>query len=173
MSDRSDSRSRLETTGFADAVDGPRAACAASRPTRCLARTSTRHGRAGVRAANAGNAQMWRFVAVEDAGPAAAHGQAVDDALDEMARLAGAAGREQGAQGATAPTRRSSSRRRWSIAVFGLPYVSLADELLLAARPAASRSATGCARGRTCRASARPSSCSARRRTPWATAPAG
>jgi nitroreductase len=38
-----------------------------------------------VRAANAGNAQMWRFVAVDDAVTQVAMRQAVDDAIDEMA----------------------------------------------------------------------------------------
>ena len=125
-----------------------------------------------VRAANAGNAQTWRFVAVEDADLRAAMRHAVDAALDEMAAWPEAAGLEKELKAYRAYAT-FFAEAPLVMAVFGLPYGSLADELLDAARACRAKSATGCARGPTCRASAPPSSCSARRRTPWATARAG
>jgi nitroreductase len=121
-------RSRLETTGLADAVYG---------------RTSVRkykdepvpredvEAMAGlaVRAANAGNAQGWRFVAVEHAATRAAMKAAVDAAIDEMAAWPEARDREKDLK----------SYRAYAtffgdaplvVAVFGLPYRSLGDELL-------------------------------------------
>ena len=84
-----------------------------------------------VRAANAGNAQMWRFVAVEDGSLRAAMKDVVDAALDEMAawpELAGMGSRIKALRAyatffAAAPL---------VMAVFVLPYVSDADEMLLA-----------------------------------------
>ena len=86
------------------------------------------HGRLAVRAANAGNAQMWRFVAVDDAVVRVAMKQAVDDAIDEMAAWPEVAGLEK----------EIKAYRAYAtffvdaplvMAVFGLPYHSLADEL--------------------------------------------
>ena len=84
-----------------------------------------------VRAANAGNAQMWRFVAVDDAVTQVAMRQAVDDALDEMAawpELAGSSSEFKALRAyatffVDAPL---------VVAVFGMPYLSRADEMLLA-----------------------------------------
>jgi nitroreductase len=84
-----------------------------------------------VRAANAGNAQMWRFVAVDDAVMQVALRQAVDEAIDEMAawpELAGS-GKEIKALRAYATFFVDAPL---VMAVFGLPYLSRADEMLLA-----------------------------------------
>ena len=84
-----------------------------------------------VRAANAGNAQMWRFVAVDDTVTQVALRQAVDDAIDEMAawpELAGS-GKEIKALRAYATFFVDAPL---VMAVFGLPYLSRADEMLLA-----------------------------------------
>jgi len=84
-----------------------------------------------VRAANAGNAQMWRFVAVDDAVTQVALRQAVDEAIDEMAAWPELAGK----------SREIKALRAYAtffvdaplvMAVFGLPYLSRADEMLLA-----------------------------------------
>jgi nitroreductase len=82
-------------------------------------------------AANAGNAQPWRFVAVDDVRVLADLRRAVDERIDEIARwpeveaagLAGETGRLHGYSSffADAPL---------SIAVCALPYESLADRLL-------------------------------------------
>ncbi|MGZ4199302.1 MAG: nitroreductase family protein [Thermoleophilia bacterium] len=82
-------------------------------------------------AANAGNAQPWRFVAVDDAQVLGDLRRAVDERIDEIARwpeveaagLAGETGRMHGYSSffADAPL---------AIAVCGLPYESLADRLL-------------------------------------------
>jgi len=84
-----------------------------------------------VRAANAANAQMWRFVAVDDAVTQVALRQAVDEAIDEMAAWPELAGK----------SREIKALRAYAtffvdaplvMAVFGLPYLSRADEMLLA-----------------------------------------
>ena len=84
-----------------------------------------------VRAANAGNAQMWRFVAVDDAVTQVALRQAVDEAIDEMAAWPELAG----------SSKQIEALRAYAtffvdaplvMAVFGLPYLSRADEMLLA-----------------------------------------
>jgi nitroreductase len=82
-----------------------------------------------VRAANAGNAQMWRFVAVDDVATRAALRRAVDDALDVMANWPESAGKGKEIKAlrgyatffADAPL---------VLAVFALPYASRADEML-------------------------------------------
>jgi nitroreductase len=84
-----------------------------------------------VRAANAGNAQMWRFVAVDDAGTRAAMRRAVDEAIDEMAawpELVGG-GKELEALRVYATFFGDAPL---VMAVFGLPYLSRADGMLLA-----------------------------------------
>jgi nitroreductase len=82
-----------------------------------------------VRAANAGNAQMWRFVAVDDPATRVALRGAVDDALDAMAAWPELA----------AMTKEIKALRACAtffadaplvMAVFALPYVSRADEML-------------------------------------------
>jgi nitroreductase len=84
-----------------------------------------------VRAANAGNAQMWRFVAVDDLVTQVAMRQAVDEAIDEMAAWPELAGKGK----------EIKALRAYStffvdaplvMAVFGLPYLTRADEMLLA-----------------------------------------
>jgi nitroreductase len=84
-----------------------------------------------VRAANAGNAQMWRFVAVDDPETQIAMKKAVDDVLDGMAAWPELADR----------SKEIKALRAYAtffvdaplvIAVFGLPYVSRGDEMLQA-----------------------------------------
>ncbi|HEY5386606.1 MAG TPA: nitroreductase family protein [Thermoleophilia bacterium] len=84
-----------------------------------------------VRAANAGNAQMWRFVAVDDVLTQVAMRQAVDEAIDEMVAWPEVAGK----------SKELKALRAYAtffvdaplvMAVFGLPYLSRADEMLLA-----------------------------------------
>ena len=84
-----------------------------------------------VRAANAGNAQMWRFVAIDDGATQVAMRQAVDEAIDEMAGWPELTGKDK----------EIKALRAYStffvdaplvMAVFGLPYLSPADEMLLA-----------------------------------------
>ena len=84
-----------------------------------------------VRAANAGNAQMWRFVAVDDAVTQAAMRRAVDEAIDEMAAWPELAGRSKDLQ-ALRVYATFFVEAPLVMAVFGLPYVSRADEMLLA-----------------------------------------
>jgi nitroreductase len=82
-----------------------------------------------VRAANAGNSQPWRFVAVETEATRRAMADAVHAALDVMAGLPECRGRARDIRAvrafatffADAPV---------VVAVFALPYVSRADELL-------------------------------------------
>jgi nitroreductase len=84
-------------------------------------------------AANAGNAQPWRFVAVDDQPLLAAMRGAVEERLDEVAGWPEAA-----AAGAApnAPAMRRSTTlfadAPLTIAVFGLPYESRIDRLLSA-----------------------------------------
>ena len=87
-------RSRLETTGLADAVHGR--ASVRKYATDPVPREDVEAmvGLA-IRAANAGNAQAWRFVAVEDAATRAAMKAAVEAAVDEMAAWPEAEGREK------------------------------------------------------------------------------
>jgi nitroreductase len=121
------SRSRLETTGFADAVYG-RASVRKYAPEPVPRQDVEAMVGVAVRAANAGNAQTWRFVAVEDADLRAAMKQAVDAVLDGMGAWPEAAGLEKELKAyrayatffADAPV---------VIAVFGRTYHSLADEL--------------------------------------------
>ena len=84
-----------------------------------------------VRAANAGNAQMWRFIAVEDELTQVAMRQAVDDAIDAMAAWPELAGKEKEIK-ALRVYATFFVEAPLSIAVFGLPYVSRADEMLAA-----------------------------------------
>lgn len=82
-----------------------------------------------VRAANAGNSQPWRFVAVEEARLRAEMAEAVHGALDVMAGLPECRGRARDIRAirayatffADAPV---------VVAVFVLPYVARSDELL-------------------------------------------
>ncbi|NLE22289.1 MAG: nitroreductase family protein [Actinobacteria bacterium] len=121
-------RSRLETTGFADAVNG-RASVRKYAPDPVRREDVEAMVGIAVRAANAGNAQMWRFIAVEDEGLRAAMRQAVDEAIDEMAAWPEAEGLEK----------ELASYRTYAtffgqaplvLAVVARPYKSLADDLL-------------------------------------------
>jgi nitroreductase len=81
-----------------------------------------------VRAANAGNAQMWRFIAVEDACMRAAMRRSVDAALDEMAAWPEAEGLEQELKAYRAYAT-FFDEAPVVIAVIGSAYHSFADEL--------------------------------------------
>jgi nitroreductase len=120
-------RSRLELTGLADAVHG-RASVRRYSPDPVPREDVTAMVGLAVRAANAGNAQLWRFVAVEDAALRAAMKDAVDAALDLMGGWPEAAGMEKElkAYRAYATFFRDAPL---VVAVFGRPYRSLADEL--------------------------------------------
>ena len=82
-----------------------------------------------VHAANAGNAQMWRFVAVDDPETRAALRRAVDDALDAMAAWPELAGR-QGDIKALRAYATFFADAPLVLAVFAVPYASRADEML-------------------------------------------
>jgi len=121
------SRSRLETTGLADAVHG-RASVRkyASEP---VPREDVEAMVAlAIRAANAGNAQPWRFIAVEDADLRAAMTQAVDEVLDEMGAWPEAAGFEKELK-AYRTYATFFGEAPVVVAVFSQTYHSLADEL--------------------------------------------
>jgi nitroreductase len=121
-------RSRLETTGLADAVHG-RASVRKYAPDPVPRDDVEAMVGLAVRAANAGNAQSWRFIAVEDAASRVAMKAAVDAAIDEMAAWPESEGREK----------ELKSYRAYAtffadaplvVAVFGVPYRSIADVLL-------------------------------------------
>jgi nitroreductase len=82
-----------------------------------------------VRAANAGNAQLWRFVAVEDLNLRVSMRRAVDDALDEMGAWPEAEGLEKELKAYRAYAT-FFDEAPMVIAVIGRTYRSLADELL-------------------------------------------
>jgi nitroreductase len=82
-----------------------------------------------VRAANAGNAQTWRFVAVEDAGLRAAMRGAVDAAIDVMAAWPEAEELEKELKAYRAYATFFGDAPL-VMAILGLPYESVADRLL-------------------------------------------
>ena len=128
--DHSDRRESLSLTSLATAVEG---------------RASVRRWRRdpvprdhveamvalAVRAANAGNTQPWRFVAVEDAATREAMRAAVNAALDEMAEWPELAGHAKEIKAVRAYSTFFADAPL-AIAVFALPYASRADELLAA-----------------------------------------
>ena len=125
-----DARERLSRVSFAAAVEGR---CSVRRflPERVPREHVEAMVALAVRAANAGNAQMWRFVAVEDATLRHEMVEAVHATLDVMAGLPECAGQ----------ARHIRAIRRYAtffadapvvIAVFVLPYSSRSDELLAA-----------------------------------------
>jgi len=122
------SRSRLETTGLADAVHG-RASVRKYAPDPVPREDVEAMVGLAIRAANAGNAQSWRFIAVEDAAARAAMQDAVDAAIDEMAAWPEAEGREQELK-AYRTYATFFGDAPLVVAVFGVPYRSLADVLL-------------------------------------------
>jgi nitroreductase len=81
------------------------------------------------RAANAGNAQCWRFVAVEDEATRRAMATAVDAALDEVAAWPECAGRAADVKAVRAYATFFAAAPM-VVAVFVLPYQSRGDELL-------------------------------------------
>lgn len=124
-----EARRRLATVGLESAVAG-RASVRRFLPDPVPREHVSAMVELAVRAANAGNAQMWRFVAVDDAVTQVALRQAVDGAIDEMAawpELAGS-GKEIKALRAYATFFVDAPL---VMAVFGLPYLSRADEMLL------------------------------------------
>jgi nitroreductase len=84
-----------------------------------------------VHAANAGNAQMWRFVAVGDELTQIAMRQALDDAVDVMAAWPEVAGQEKKIKAFRAYST-FFVEAPLTIAVFALPYESIADAMLAA-----------------------------------------
>ena len=122
------SRSRLETTGLADAVHG-RSSVRKYAPDPVPREDVEAMVGLAIRAANAGNAQSWRFIAVEDAAARAAMKDAVDAAIDEMAAWPEAEGREKELK-AYRTYATFFGEAPLVVAVFGVPYRSLADVLL-------------------------------------------
>lgn len=127
MTDRG-SRSRLELTGLADAVHG-RSSVRRYTPDPVAREDVTAMVELAVRAANAGNAQMWRFVAVEDERLRAGMKEAVDAALDEVGAWPEVAGMDKELKALRAYST-FFAQAPLVIAVFGLPYGSNADEML-------------------------------------------
>jgi nitroreductase len=82
-----------------------------------------------VHAANAGNAQMWRFIAVEDALTQVAMRQAVDDAIDAMAAWPELDGQDKDVR-ALRTYATFFAEAPLVVAVLGVPYVSRADVML-------------------------------------------
>jgi nitroreductase len=121
-------RSRLETTGLADAVHG-RASVRKYAPDPVPRDDVEAMVGLAVRAANAGNAQSWRFIAVEDATSRVAMKAAVDAAIDEMAAWPESEGREKELKSYRAYAT-FFAEAPLVVAVFGVPYRSIADVLL-------------------------------------------
>jgi nitroreductase len=125
-----DTARRLAAAGLLDAVGG-RASVRRYLPDPIPREDVTTMVDLAVRAANAGNAQMWRFVAVDDAATRVALRRAVDEAIDEMAAWPELAGRSKELKALRAYATFFADAPL-VMAVFGLPYVSRADEMLLA-----------------------------------------
>jgi len=121
-------RSRLELTGLADAVYG-RVSVRRFTPDPVPHEDVTAMVELAVRAANAGNAQMWRFVAVVDAALRAGMKDAVDAALDEVAAWPELADMAKELKVLRAYST-FFAQAPLVMAVFGLPYGSRADEML-------------------------------------------
>ena len=122
------SRSRLETTGLADAVHG-RTSVRKYMPEPVPREDVEAMVALAVRAANAGNAQSWRFVAVEDASTRVAMKDAVDAAIDVMAAWPEAEGLEKELKSYRAYAT-FFAEAPLVMAVLGVPYLSIADVLL-------------------------------------------
>jgi len=121
-------RSRLETTGLADAVCGRASVRKFTDEPVPRVDVEAMVGLA-VRAANAGNAQGWRFVAVENASTRAAMKAAVDAAVDEMAAWPEAGDLQKDLRAYRAYATFFGDAPL-VVAVLGLPYRSIADVLL-------------------------------------------
>jgi nitroreductase len=122
------SRSRLETTGLADAVYG-RTSVRKYAPDAVPREDVEAMVALAVRAANAGNAQSWRFVAVQDAALRAAMKDAVDAAIDVVAAWPEAEGLDKELKSYRAYAT-FFGEAPLVMAVLGVPYRSLADALL-------------------------------------------
>ena len=123
-----DPRERLAAAGLAAAVHG-RASVRRFLPEP-VPRDDVRAAvELAVRAANAGNAQMWRFVAVEDAALRAAMRDAVHGAIDEMAAWPELAGMDEDIKAMRAYATFFADAPL-VVAVFVLPYRSSGDEML-------------------------------------------
>jgi len=122
------SRSRLETTGLADAVHG-RTSVRKYAPDPVPREDVEAMVGLAVRAANAGNAQSWRFVAVQDAALRAGMKHAVDAAIDALAAWPEAEGLDKEIKSYRAYAT-FFAEAPLVMAVFGMPYRSLADVLL-------------------------------------------
>jgi len=122
------SRSRLETTGLADAVHG-RTSVRKYAPDPVPCEDVEAMVGLAVRAANAGNAQSWRFVAVQDAALRAGMKHAVDAAIDALAAWPEAEGLDKEIKSYRAYAT-FFAEAPLVMAVFGMPYRSLADVLL-------------------------------------------
>jgi nitroreductase len=128
--DAESARPQLATAGLESAVGG-RASVRRFLPDPVPREDVTTMVELAVRAANAGNAQMWRFIAVDDAVMQAALYQAVDEAIDEMAAWPELAGKDKDIKALRAYTTFFVDAPLVMV-VFGLPYESRADEMLLA-----------------------------------------
>ena len=126
--DATDIRLRLEAAGLVEAVEG-RASVRKYLPDPVPREDVTAMVALATHAANAGNAQMWRFIAVDDPCTQIAMRQAVDDAIDVMASWPELAGK----------AKEIKALRVYAtffvdaplvMAVFGTPYLSRADEML-------------------------------------------
>jgi len=122
------SRSRLETTGLADAVHG-RASVRKYAPDPVPREDVEAMVGLAVRAANAGNAQSWRFIAVQDAALRAGMKDAVDAAIDGVAAWPEAEGLDKEIKSYRAYAT-FFAEAPLVMAVLGVPYRSLADTLL-------------------------------------------
>lgn len=114
--------------GFAEAVQG-RYSVRRYAPDRVPREDVETMVALATRAANAGNAQMWRFVAVQTTEVLAAMRQAVDAAFDDMLTWPALAGRRKDVRAARAYATFFADAPL-VFAVFGLPYASRMDELL-------------------------------------------
>jgi nitroreductase len=121
-------RSRLETIGLADAVHG-RSSVRKYAPDPVPREDVEAMVGLAIRAANAGNAQSWRFIAVEDAVTRAAMKDAVEAAIDGLAAWPEA---EEYAKELKAYRAYATffGEAPLVVAVFGVPYRSIADVLL-------------------------------------------
>lgn len=123
-------RERLGQVSLADAVEGR---CSVRRflPEPVPRKDVEAMIALAVRAANAGNAQPWRFVAVEDERVRREMADAVHAALDALASHPECAGRAKDIRAVRAYAT-FFAEAPLVIAVFALPYASRSDELLTA-----------------------------------------
>ena len=128
MTDEITARERLETAYLAAAARG-RASVRKYLPDPVPRDDVRAMVEFAVRAANAGNAQIWRFAAVDDAGTRAELGGAVDARLEEMLTWPELAGMEAQVKGLRAHAA-FFPKAPMVVAVSSLPYSSYADRVL-------------------------------------------